>query len=167
MRVNEGHGACDDPERNEKAVFLFEESAVQKIETGEQQSPPEQGGALRDQHVRDGIDPFDPDVHVVGRSLVERGKNTGKVSGIFLQQIKKINKSEPASDKKQKRAERGLGIVAVHPLFEKQINAGQNEQEREDRREDRGETERSAERIKRGADAVRKEGVADSCVGAD
>ena len=70
-------------EQCEAFAILLKRRAVQQIQTGKQKRPSEKRCALRDEHVRNGVDPFDAHGHVICRRFIERGEKTGQFAGIL------------------------------------------------------------------------------------
>ena len=57
MGVNEGHCAGDDPEGDKNAVLTTDRAAEKQLQRGEKQRPAEEGRPLRNEHIRDRVDP--------------------------------------------------------------------------------------------------------------
>ena len=55
--MHKGQTACQNAEGDEKLILLFNCSAVEKLQAGEQKRPAEQRRALRYEHISNSIDP--------------------------------------------------------------------------------------------------------------
>ncbi|MPN18048.1 hypothetical protein SDC9_165406 [bioreactor metagenome] len=156
--MDQRHRARDYAERD-KLVSILKRRAAQKRERGEKHRPAVERCALRDEHVRDRVDPADVVVDKVCRRLVKSRKYAREVGRVAERAIKKVRKAEAAADEKQHRRKHGLARC-FEPALKKQVNAQQHRREREQGREYVGKAQRRAERIKRRGDAVAQKRVA-------
>ena len=98
-------------QRQPQPDFFLHHKPPQQIQPPEQHAPAEQGGALGDQQVHNGIDPDDIFCGVVGGGGVVAGKNGGKA----FRTVEKIEKAESAAQKKEPESQAGLAGSPQHP----------------------------------------------------